>query len=145
MTLVIIPLGSTNDAAGTLDAESEPRLAHAVRRYNECRAAGRSCRVLPSGGADAAFAFNPTTTPHWEYVAEALLVAGLPESALVRPGLPALHTVDEAIMARRFVLDSRERGGDDAIDEVASKCCANVDSSASFKCTPPPSGDRHHL
>ena len=106
--LLIIPLGS-NDADGNLDAESPARVELVLRRYREAVDAGKACRVLPSGGTDPAFAFNPTPTPHWEYVSTALLAAGLPEDALIQPGMPALHTVDEAIMARQFLLDADGR------------------------------------
>ena len=111
--LLLLPLGCSNDASGQLDDDSPARVAQTLARYQEAVAAGKKCCVLPSGGADPAFAFNPTETPHWEYVSAALVTAGLPESALIRPGLPALHTVDEAIMARDYVL--RSQG---AIDEV---------------------------
>ena len=107
--LLIIPLGCTNDADGNLDAESPARVELVLRRYREAVDAGKACRVLPSGGTDPAFAFNPTPTPHWEYVSTALLAAGLPEDALIQPGMPALHTVDEAIMARQFLLDADGR------------------------------------
>ena len=105
--LLVIPLGCSNDASGQLDADSPARISHTLSRYQEAVAAGRKCHVMPSGGADPAFAFNPTATPHWEYVTAALIAAGLPESALIRPGLPALHTVDEAIMAREWVLQAQ--------------------------------------
>lgn len=107
--LLILPLGASNDAAGKLDAAYGPRVVRVLDRYKACVAAGRPCRVLPSGGIQANF--NPTQTPHWEYVAAALIDAGLPESVLLRPGLPALHTVDEAIMARSFVLDNQAAMG----------------------------------
>ena len=118
MVVLIIPLGATNDEEGRLDAEAGPRVAHVARRYKEIIAAGRKCRVLPSGGSDPEFRFNPTRTPHWEYMSAALVKAGLPESALIRPGLPALHTVDEAIYARAHVLNANTSGSDHAVDEV---------------------------
>ena len=58
--------------------------------------------MLPSGGVQANF--NPTTTAHWKHVSAALAAAGVPAASIVEPGLPALHTVDEAIMARAHVL-----------------------------------------
>jgi hypothetical protein len=116
MARLIISLGSSNDADGRLDAEAAPRAELVLCLFRECQDANRPCRVLPSGGADPDFAFNPTTTPHWQYVSTALLEAGLPESALIQPGLPALHTVDEAIMAREHVLAAC--GSDAPIDEV---------------------------
>ena len=100
--LLIIPLGSSNDGEGQLDAEAPPRVALTLRRYHEAVSAGRLCRVVCSGGSQPNF--NPTGTPHWEYMAAALVSGGLPECALIRPGLPALHTVDEALMAREHVL-----------------------------------------
>ena len=118
MVVLIIPLGATNDEEGRLDAEAGPRVAHVACRYKEIIAAGRKCRVLPSGGSDPEFRFNPTRTPHWEYMSAALVKAGLPESALIRPGLPALHTVDEAIYARAHVLNANASGSDHAVDEV---------------------------
>eukprot|EP00966_Prymnesium_polylepis_P030518 710215-Prymnesium_polylepis.1 len=57
---------------------------------------------MASGGADSAFAFNPTSTPHWSYVSDLLVEVGIPEISL-RPGLPALHTVHEVLMCREHV------------------------------------------
>ena len=55
--------------------------------------------------------FNPTTTPHWSYVADKLLELGLPAVDIAKPGLPAMHTVDEAIMLREYVDDCSPRPG----------------------------------
>ena len=72
-------------------------------------AAGRPVQVLTSGGADPAAStatnFNPTSTPHWEYVAAFLADHGCPS---IRPGLPAMHTVDEALMCRARVREMNE-------------------------------------
>jgi hypothetical protein len=55
--------------------------------------------------------FNPTATPHWAYVADKLLELGLPAVDIAKPGLPAMHTVDEAIMLRDYVDDCSPPGG----------------------------------
>ena len=108
---LILQLGGTNDAHGKVDAEVRARSKRtaelvAAKRKGSAGSGGggNTVRVLTSGGAaPSRFPFNPTTTPHWQMVEGALAAAGVPEEALLRPGLPALHTVDEAIMARAYV------------------------------------------
>lgn len=110
--LVIIQLGSTNDADGRLDADAAVRALRTLEIHTDAVAAGRNVRVLTSGGTDTKFAFNPTETPHWTYVSELLLSMGLPRGALITPGLSALHTVDEAILAHRWVSATRHESVD---------------------------------
>ncbi|KOO25909.1 methionine adenosyltransferase 2 subunit beta-like protein [Chrysochromulina tobinii] len=98
MTL-IIQLGACNDEAGVVDADVRAR----CRRTRELLEAHPNARVLTSGGADPRFKFNPTSTPHWQLVERALLEAGVSEAALLRPGMPALHTVHEAMMSHERV------------------------------------------
>jgi hypothetical protein len=94
MTL-IIQLGACNVEAGVVDADVRAR----CRRTRELLEAHPNARVLTSGGADPRFKFNPTSTPHWQLVERALIEAGVSEAALLRPGMPALHTVHEAMMS----------------------------------------------
>ena len=98
MTL-IIQLGACNDEAGVVDADVRAR----CRRTRELLEAHPNARVLTSGGADPRFKFNPTSTPHWQLVERALIEAGVGEAALLRPGMPALHTVHEAMMSHERV------------------------------------------
>ena len=98
MTL-IIQLGACNDEAGVVDADVRAR----CRRTRELLEAHPNARVLTSGGADPRFKFNPTSTPHWQLVERALIEAGVSEAALLRPGMPALHTVHEAMMSHERV------------------------------------------
>lgn len=98
---LILQLGASNDADGRVDSDALARSACTARLAN---ALGPNARVLASGGSDyPRFSFNPTPTPHWELVERALLAAGVAETALLRPGLDALHTVDEALLARALV------------------------------------------
>ena len=100
--LLVLQLGATNDAAGAVDADVVARCARTREHHDEATRNGWAVRVLPSGGIQANF--NPTTTAHWKHVSAALAAAGVPAASIVEPGLPALHTVDEAIMARAHVL-----------------------------------------
>ena len=98
--LIIMQLGSTNDADGKIDVDGEPRSRRSKQLYDEAVADGERCFILPSGGSDDNF--NPTGVPHWSYVAEQLETLGVAREAVIQPGLAALHTVDEALMAREF-------------------------------------------
>lgn len=109
--LLILILGSTNDAAGKPDGDVALRARLAVDLYRRACAAGRAALVLPSGGVAPGFSFNPTERPHWECVAAALEDAGLPAAALLRPGLPALHTVEEALLCRTLASHYSSRAG----------------------------------
>ena len=95
--VLILQLGATNDASGTADPDVVARCPVTVALYQAAVAAGRSVMVLASGGeystSEQTFSFNPTSRPHAEIVEAALLAAGLPETGLLRPGLPAMHTV----------------------------------------------------
>ena len=61
-----------------------------------------------SSGANVP-SFNPTPTPHWRYLRQTALGLGLSEDVVLEPGVPALHTVDEAIMCRELVERECER------------------------------------
>ena len=101
--LLILQLGSCNDADGVVDDEVIARCQLTKLLHDSAVDVGRKVHVLCSGGADPSFKFNPTSTPHWELVEKAMVGRGIPQDSILRPGLPALHTVDEAIMARSFV------------------------------------------
>ena len=105
--LLILQLGATNDASGTPESDVLARCPVTVALYQAAVAAGREVTVLASGGeysaAAQASSFNPMATPHAEIVEVALLAAGLPEAALGRPGLPAMHTVHEALLCREYI------------------------------------------
>ena len=100
--LLVLQLGATNDAAGAVSADVLARCERTRELHEEATRDGRAVSVLPSGGIQANF--NPTAQPHWAHVAAALAAAAAPAASVVKPGLPALHTVDEAIMARAHVL-----------------------------------------
>lgn len=117
--VLILPLGSSNSAGGTVDADGHTRASQVYKLYEEQIAAGRKCQVLVSGGSSPEdFPFNPTDKPHWRYVANLLFAIGVEHSSIIMPGLEALHTVDEAIMARKFVL-RRMQSQDEAAPRVA--------------------------
>jgi hypothetical protein len=109
--LLIIQLGGTNDENGHVDGDIPRRAQVVVQLYRHATAAGRSVVVLTSGGVDPDFSFNPTTTPHWVYAEAALLDAGMEERALLLPGLPALHTVEEALLCRELASRMASRTG----------------------------------
>jgi hypothetical protein len=109
--LLIVQLGATNDANGTVDRDVRCRAQVVVELHRHATAAGRSALVLTSGGVHPDFPFNPTTTPHWAYVQAALLDAGLDEQALLLPGLPALHTVEETLLCRELASRIASRTG----------------------------------
>lgn len=111
--MLIVQLGSTNDAAGTPDADAVARAERVCTLHQGAVAAGETALVLTSGGIqDEAVSqnFNPTATEHWRYVADLLASTGLPAEAIIRPGLPALNTVDEALMVHEFVAARVGRG-----------------------------------
>ncbi len=100
--VLVVQLGSTNDSEARVDAEVHARCAlttSLIRRHP-------AAVVVPSG--DVGRSFNPTETPHWQLVAHAMRSAGVPAASIRTPGLPALHTVDEALMTRRLVDDELE-------------------------------------
>ena len=99
---LLLQLGSTNDENGQLDGDAFARSELTKKLFDEITALGGRVRVLPSGGSDPSFSFNPTDTPHWKYVADTLLEAGVPVDSLL-PGLPALHTVHEALLCHTLV------------------------------------------
>jgi hypothetical protein len=109
--LLIVQLGSTNDAQGNVDIDVGLRAALVADLHRRAAAAGRAVLVLTSGGCAEGFTFNPTSAPHWQYVCAALVAHGLPEVAFVRPGLPALHTVEEALMCRELASHYASRAG----------------------------------
>jgi hypothetical protein len=108
--VLIHQLGSTNNDKGDIDEEGRLRSALTLRLHRQICAAGGSCAILTSGGCSGRrnIGVETTATPHWQFVASHLLACGLPSFALVKPGLPALHTVDEALQCREFVLAQTE-------------------------------------
>jgi len=112
---LILQLGSTNDTEGRPDADAVARAARVKTLHDEAVLAGRRVMVMASGGADPAFAFNPTSRPHWSFVSDLLVTIGIPEVSL-RPGLPALHTVHEVLMCREHVEELATAGV--GVDEV---------------------------
>jgi hypothetical protein len=103
--LLLVPLGGTNNEHGELDADAQARAQIIVDRHRLETATGRDVRVLCSGGTNPQFAFNPTPTSHWVYVVDKLVSCGLDASAIIRPGIEALHTVDEAIMVHKLIVE----------------------------------------
>ncbi|CAE7709744.1 unnamed protein product, partial [Symbiodinium pilosum] len=101
--ILLLQLGSTNDDHGKVDGEVRQRAVKTTSLWRALSAAGHRVLVLPSGGKDPDRFFNRTDTSHWKYVRKALLECGLPEENISDPGLEALHTVDEALMAVEFV------------------------------------------
>ena len=97
---LILEIAGTNDAAGKLDIDVHARTNRTALLYRRSVAAGMNTQILISGGIQTGSTqrFNPTTTPHWKYVAASLTAAGIPAAAIVTPGIPALHTVHEATM-----------------------------------------------
>lgn len=101
--VVLLQLGSSNDDQGNVDGEVWHRAKKVVSLWQSLSASNQ-VTILTSGGADPERFFNRTSKPHWHYVREVLLQLGLPEEQLERPGLEALHTVDEALLARELVI-----------------------------------------
>ena len=78
--ILILQLGSTNDAAGTPDACGHERARRVAELYSAAAGCGRAVRVLTSGGVEqldegAAPRFNPTRTPHWQLIRATLIPA----------------------------------------------------------------------
>ena len=117
MVRLIIQLGSSNDCTGRLDADAGVRALRVKELCDKATSGGETVFVLASGGADSE-TFNPTLLPHYSYVSEALLAVGVPKEALIQPGLAAMHTVDEALMARQFV-QGLARRSDEELSVVA--------------------------
>ncbi|CAE7193090.1 spoVK [Symbiodinium sp. CCMP2592] len=101
--VLLLQLGSSNDDKGKVDGEVQQRAVKTTSLWRALTAAGQHVSVLVSGGADPNRFFNRTSTSHWRYVRQALLDCGLPAEHIVNPGLEALHTVDEALMAVEYV------------------------------------------
>eukprot|EP00913_Durusdinium_trenchii_P011812 g11094.t1 len=87
--VVLLQLGSSNDDQGNVDGEVWHRAKKVVSLWQSLSASNQ-VTILTSGGADPE--------------REVLLQLGLPEEQLERPGLEALHTVDEALLARELVI-----------------------------------------
>jgi len=117
--LLLVLLGSTNDEHGVVDADIPRRAELIVALYRHAVAAGRATLVLTSGGTAPGFSFNPTATPHWVFSDAALMAHGLPEQALLHPGLPALHTVEEALLCRELASHYSARAGCSEIQLIA--------------------------
>ena len=105
--LLIVQLGGTNDRFGRLHVDCHDRLRKTVALAAEAAAQGRRVRVLTSGGLDELLHLGHrragAAVQHWELVSDALVVRGLPKSALLTPGIPALTTVDEAVMTHALI------------------------------------------
>jgi uncharacterized SAM-binding protein YcdF (DUF218 family) len=102
--LLFFLIAGTNDASGTLDEDAISRCRHTHQLYQRAITAGQSARIIPSGDIDRdGTAFNPTNTSHWQYITRQLVSFGVPPTAIITPGVPALHTVHEAIMAHDYV------------------------------------------
>ncbi|CAJ1335254.1 unnamed protein product, partial [Effrenium voratum] len=99
--VVILQLGSTNDDRGAVDGEVKQRAKRVAALWRQLDGS-KEVLVLASGGSDPDRFFNRTATPHWRYVQQELLALQVPEEVML-PGLPALHTVDEALMAREVL------------------------------------------
>ena len=98
--VVLLLLGSSNDDRGVVDQEVWHRARKLLSLWRSLRG---EAMILTSGGKSPERFFNRTTRPHWQYVNEVLGELGVPESSLC-DGLEALHTVDEALMARQRLL-----------------------------------------
>lgn len=109
--LLVVQCGGTNDRFGRLHIDVLPRLQATIKLVAAATATRQTVRVLTSGGLNETLhlgiARGPgpaLTRPHWSLVADALLESGLPKAALLQEGVPALTTVDEAIMTREHIL-----------------------------------------
>ena len=95
---------------GAVDADVYRRTSRTAQLHQSAVARGHHVQVLTTGGSGrynpsawAKQGFNPTATPHWQYVAATLRAAGVPDAALLKPGLPALTTVHEAVMTHALL------------------------------------------
>lgn len=107
---LILEIAGTNDAAGKLDIDVHARTNRTAQLYRRSVAAGMNTQILISGGGRTGYKFNPTTTPHWKYVAASLAAAGVPAAAMITPGIPALHTVHEATMTHAVLQQASALG-----------------------------------
>jgi hypothetical protein len=114
--LLVVQCGGTNDRFGRLHIDILPRLHATIELVANATANRRTVRVLTSGGLNETLhlgiARGPgpaLTRPHWSLVADALLESGLPKAALLKEGVPALTTVDEAIMTREYILHAHSQ------------------------------------
>ena len=107
--LLLFVVAGTNDKSGHLDADTSARCWRAVQLFRQAHSSTPeiSARTLTSGDADSegktSHNFNPTTTPHWRYVTAELKRFGMASEAIVSPGIPALHTVHEALMVHDYL------------------------------------------
>jgi hypothetical protein len=99
-TLILLQLGATSDEMGRPDVSAHIRAAHTLRLYREAVAAGLHCRVLTSGGSGPDPG-NGSSMAVWWVTARMLVARGLPDSALITPGLHTYNTVEEALQARK--------------------------------------------
>ena len=114
--LLVVQCGGTNDRFGRLHIDVGPRLQATIELAAAATANHKMVRVLTSGGLNETLhlgiARGPgpfLTRPHWRLVADALLESALPKAALLEEGLPALTTVDEAIMTREYILRAQSQ------------------------------------
>ena len=114
--LLVVQCGGTNDRFGRLHIDVGPRLQATIELAAAATANHKMVRVLTSGGLNETLhlgiARGPgpfLTRPHWRLVADALLECALPKAALLEEGLPALTTVDEAIMTHEYILRAQSQ------------------------------------
>ena len=106
--LILLQLGATVDGRGRLDLSAHIRAARTLVLYRQAFAAGRHCRVLTSGGnpAESHVAQHRNIgcrADMWRLTADMLVARGLPEEALITPGLRAYTTVEEALFASKVL------------------------------------------
>ena len=115
---VFLLVGGTNNEQGILDDCCYARCGYAADLYEAEVKAGRQCQLLVSGGVDPEFSFNPTDREHWRYMANVLFAIGVGPEDIIRPGLPARHTVEEAVHARQYCLE-RSQSEDPALPPIS--------------------------
>ena len=109
--LILLQLGATVDGRGRLDLSAHIRAARTLVLYRQAFAAGRHCgRVLTSGGSPdeshvAQHRNIGCQADLWRLTADMLVARGLPEEALIAPGLRAYTTraVEEALLASKVL------------------------------------------
>lgn len=111
---LFLPLATTNDIDGQPDPTLRGHLHRAADWFATCQRQGLRCRMLTSGGIDkttgsarrhdGSFNFNPTATPQHEWARRYLATARSIPSGAFLPGVPAMHTVDEALMTRELLI-----------------------------------------
>ena len=132
MRYVLLPLASTSNAAGLLDAEMNERLWRVAQRYLQIRSSSSDSdsdshanlqvvRVVTSGSCvtSSLDSFNPNDTPQHEITKRRLVQLGVDEND-IKHALPAMHTVDEAIMAAETIANMDDRDEETVLEVVVS-------------------------